>query len=124
MGNDVKPAGLEPVTEADVLELAGEVIPDPHTSLTDATIRYFWMLNKEATVWGATKATTEREWWLSSTNPDGSASGRDGVDVTITINSGLWGNLTRHGRRFILDHRLSLVQLKEGGQTEMETAAG
>jgi len=116
--SDPKPASLQPVEEADVLELAAEVIADHHHDLAeaDARIKWFWLLNKRLTIWGQTKVLPELAWWLSGN--------LDGYDIAITINSSLWGNLQRAGRRFLIDHRLSQVQPKSGGAEEMDTTAG
>lgn len=116
--SDPKPAGLQPVEERDVLDLAGEVLAAHHHELAEAgaRIRWFWLLNKRMTVWGQTKVLPELAWWLSGD--------MDGYDVAISLNSALWGNLQRAGRFFLIDHRLSLVLPKEGGAEEMDTTAG
>lgn len=116
--SDPKPAGLQPVEERDVLDLAGEVLAAHHHELVEAgaRIRWFWLLNKRMTIWGQTKVLPELAWWLSGD--------MDGYDIAITINSALWGNLQRAGRFFLIDHRLSLVLPKEGGAEEMDTTAG
>lgn len=114
---DLRPASLAPASDTDLHAKIAQVIKDYHRGLSDASFRVFWLLGKPVQNWGAVKVATELEWWLSG-------GGEEGCDITLRINSTLWHLLSGAGRDFLLDHFLSQVTIKEGGQTVMETVDG
>jgi len=116
MSEEARPAKLAPIDQSEVLEMVSALTAD--TSLRDATGRLFWLLGEPLNRWGVIKVSTELEWWLS-----GGAEG-GGADYTLRLNWSLWTVLHGPGRRFVLDHFLSQVKAKEGGQTTMETDEG
>lgn len=128
MADEIKPATLAPAIEAEVADMAGELVKAHHKSLEEAVIRFFWMIDKPLDDWGRTKVASEEIWWLSG-GPGFEGGEEDaghgaGADIIIKINESLWKKLTAPGRQGLLDHLLSGARRKEGGKTEMSTEGG
>ncbi len=115
--DQVKAATLEPVHDSELLQLVSQLIDSTHSTLADAKVRVLWAIDKPLTFWGRAKVATEETWWLSRGD-------EEGTDIVLHVNKTLWNRLMAPGRRFILDHFLDQVRLKESGQVEMETAEG
>lgn len=113
MTDSLMAASREPIDDAEVDRILGAVVTRFHEGLAGAKIAKLWMLDKPESSWGRVKIANEVEWWLSS-----------GVDLVLVINKTLWLALTDAGRMGLLDHFLSMVAQKTGGQTQMKTVRG